>query len=370
MSNNREYGILLHPTSLTGKYGIGELGQEAYNFIDFLSRSGQTLWQTLPLGPIGYGESPYQSYSAFAGNPLLISLDKLKEQGLLEARDLYEAPSFPEEEVAYDLVIGFKDKALRKAFANFEQQLQALKGEATGLKDKKIIKLNSGFALFLEENQIWLDKFSLFMALKKHFNGAAWNYWDQQIAFREQEAVSHYQKLLTNEVRYQAFLQYIFYTQWQELHAYATGKGVKIIGDLPIFVSYDSSDAWANPELFQLDLNGNPLKVAGVPPDYFSETGQLWGNPHYNWQLMKEQDYSWWRERLTALLTYVDIVRIDHFRGFEAYWEIPGEEKTAVNGRWVKGPGAHFFATMEKHLGQLPIIAEDLGIITPEVVAL
>ncbi|MBM7854149.1 4-alpha-glucanotransferase [Desulfohalotomaculum tongense] len=348
----RECGILLHPTSLPSKYGIGDLGEEAYSFVDFLKRSGQKLWQILPINPGGYGASPYQSPSAFAGNPVLISIDKLVSEGLLTPQDVQNIPSFDEQRVQYSRVISFKNQLLKKAFITFENQ------------EKKLDYIH-----FLKENSYWLENYALYMALKYKFNGAPWNRWDKAAAFRDKRAVGYYKEALQQEIEYQYFLQYKFFTQWLNLKNYANQNGIKIIGDLPIYVSYDSSDTWANPNLFQLDSLGNPEKVAGVPPDYFSETGQLWGNPIYNWEAMKSDDYKWWRERINNLLKLVDIIRIDHFRGFEAYWEVPAGEKTAVNGRWVKGPGHEFFSTVKKYMqgNELPVIAEDLGVITPEV---
>ncbi|MBS4026836.1 MAG: bifunctional glycogen debranching protein GlgX/4-alpha-glucanotransferase [Clostridia bacterium] len=346
----RVSGILLHPTSLPSPYGIGDLGSGAYGFIDFLAHSGQRLWQILPLNPAGYGESPYQSFSAFAGNPLLISLEKLVEEGLLAKVELKSVPHFSRSRVEFDRVREYKENLFRMAYSRFV-------GRSKGEK----------FQAFCQDNHMWLDNYALFMALKKHFGGVSWNKWDEQAARRDGQTLDHYRERLADEIGYHLFLQHTFFSQWGEIKEYANGQGIAIVGDLPIFVSADSSDTWANPQLFQLDYQGNPLKVAGVPPDYFSKTGQLWGNPHYNWEEMAKNDYGWWRERLTRLLAVTDMVRIDHFRGFEAYWEIPGGEETAVNGRWVKGPSDSFFATIRQYLGELPLIAEDLGIITPEV---
>ena len=349
---NRASGILLHPTSLPSRYGIGDLGQGAYAFVDFLASSGQKLWQILPLNPPGYGASPFQSYSAFAGNPLLISLDRLREQGLLTKEELQLVPSFAVDLVEFEQVTEYKGRLLRQAFQRFKKCQTSTENQT-----------------FLA-NSHWLPDYALFMALKEHFKGLPWNEWDKALAMRDEKALSEYRHLLREEIAYQIFLQLTFFSQWLVLKSYANDRGIKIIGDLPIFISYDSSDAWANPHLFELDNKGNPVKVAGVPPDYFSETGQLWGNPHYKWQEMAKDNYRWWGKRFQALLQTVDIVRIDHFRGFEAYWEIPAGELTAINGRWVKGPGEKFFATIIQQLGDIPVIAEDLGIITPEVVAL
>lgn len=353
MKFRRESGILLHPTSLPSEYGIGELGSEAYGFVDFLADSRQKLWQILPLGPVGYGESPYQCFSAFAGNTLLISIEKLIEQGLLSHQDAGALPDFDKRLVEFGRVKAFKYDLYRKAFLRF-----------------KAAGNDRGYGEFKRENSGWLEEFSLFMALKEHFGGIAWNLWDREIAFREPEAMKYYRKKLSEEIEYQSFLQYTFFSQWLELKAYANARGIKIIGDLPIFISYDSSDAWSRSSLFELDAAGNPTKVAGVPPDYFSETGQFWGNPHYKWSKMEKDGFAWWRDRFDLLLKVVDIVRIDHFRGFESYWEIPGEEKTAQRGQWVKAPGRKLFQTLKKYRRDMPIIAEDLGFITSEVEAL
>ena len=349
---NRESGILLHPTSLPSRFGIGDLGQEAYEFVDFLKRSGQKLWQILPLNPPGYGESPFQCYSAFAGNPLLICLDHLREQGLLTQKELATVPSFNQDRVEFAEVRQYKERLLRQAYSRFRE-----------------CRHGAEYQTFLLDSH-WLADYALFMALKQHFHDLPWNEWDASIALRQSKAMVESRKLFWEEIQYQSFLQFTFFSQWLALKRYANNQGIRIIGDLPIFVSYDSSDAWVNPQLFELDKRGNPTKVAGVPPDYFSQTGQLWGNPHYKWREMEKDHYSWWRKRFQSLLQTVDIVRIDHFRGFEAYWEIPAGEKTAIKGRWVKGPGEKFFSTIIQYLGNIPVIAEDLGVITPEVVAL
>ncbi len=353
LTYRREAGVLLHPTSLPGPGGIGSLGKEAHAFVDFLAESGQALWQILPLNPPGYGESPYQCYSAFAGNHLLIDLEGLAGEGLLPDRSLEGAPSFPEGSVDYPAVRDYKEGLLRQAFAAFREREEGAEYEK-----------------FLQGNRDWLEDYAFFMALKGHFGGRSWVHWDRDVALRDAGALEKYRELLAGEISYQKFLQFVFFAQWRALKDYANGKGIKIIGDLPIFVAHDSSDVWVNPHLFELDEGGNPVKVAGVPPDYFSETGQLWGNPHYRWREMAKDDYRWWRERFATLSELVDIIRIDHFRGFEAYWEVPGGDRTAERGRWVKGPGEKFFRVIKKHLGDIPIIAEDLGVITPEVEAL
>lgn len=350
MRLDRESGILLHPTSLPSKFGIGELGSEAYDFVDFLVRSRQRLWQILPLGPAGYGGSPYQCLSAFAGNTMLISIEKLIEDKLLLHEDIGVLPDFDAKLVDFEEVRTYKTNLLRKAFNKFIA--------SDNCED---------YGRFIRENKYWLEDFSFFMALKRNFGDAAWNLWDREIAFRNPIATEHYRNRMSREIEYQKFLQYIFFSQWKSLKNYANRQGVKIIGDLPLFVSYDSSDAWSQGYLFELDEAGNPVKVAGVPPDYFSETGQLWGNPHYRWDEMEKDGFKWWRDRLDLLFGMVDIVRLDHFRGLESYWEIPGGEKTAQKGRWVKAPGRKLFQTLKSCMGEMPIIAEDLGFITKEV---
>ncbi|MGV8145306.1 MAG: 4-alpha-glucanotransferase [Alkaliphilus sp.] len=350
MKFERSSGLLLHPTSLPSKYGVGDLGEGAYEFIDFLEKTKQKTWQILPLNPPGYGESPYQCFSAFAGNVLLISIDKLMQSGLLAKEEIAVVPNFSEVEVEFSKVKKFKDELFIKAFSRFDSS-----------------KEGEQYSKFKKENKYWLDDFCFYMAIKEHFGYKAWNYWDKDIAFRDDEAIKKYRSKLAKGIKHQEFLQYIFSQQWNELKQYANKNGVKILGDLPIFVAYDSSDAWVHSELFQLKSDGNPSKVAGVPPDYFSETGQLWGNPHFNWERMQEDDFLWWRKRFENLLNQVDIIRIDHFRGFEAYWEIDASEKTAIKGKWVKAPGYELFTTIKKYLGELPIIVENLGFITPEV---
>ncbi|KUO50430.1 MAG: 4-alpha-glucanotransferase [Desulfitibacter sp. BRH_c19] len=351
MPKLREGGILLHPTSLPSSYGIGDLGKESYLFLEFLKKCRLNIWQVLPLGPIGFGNSPYQSYSAFAGNPLLISIDLLADEGLLPRNVLDDYPSnLNMDKVDYSRVTKLKEQLFRIAFKEF----------------KELPKPRDYF-IFLSENRFWLNDYALFMAVKNYFNGAVWNKWEKSIAFREQKGIDYYSKLLMEEINYHIFMQYMFFSQWNLLKNYANTLGIKIFGDLPIFVSYDSSDVWSNSQFFDLDINGNPLHVAGVPPDYFSKTGQYWGNPLYRWDVMKKDNYAWWQKRFEILLKCVNIIRIDHFRGFEAYWQIPANEKTAVNGKWVSGPGEDFFSIIEKHLDKLPVIAEDLGFITSQV---
>ncbi len=355
----RSSGVLLHPTSLPGNYGIGELGAEAFAFVDWLASAGQSLWQVLPLGPTGYGDSPYQSFSSFAGNPLLISLDALVADGYLSRDDVAAAPNFPSGNVDYGRVITWKNKLLRRAAPSFKHSQRA------GHRVE--------FQRFANANASWLDDYALFAALKHHFSGAMWSAWPEPIRKRDMKAVATlHETRLQDDVLHVKFLQWQFFRQWHMLKQHAHALGIRIVGDIPIFVAYDSADVWAHPELFYLDADGKPTVVAGVPPDYFSQTGQLWGNPLYRWDVLAQHDYDWWIERVRFALQTVDVVRMDHFRGFEAYWEIPATETTAIHGRWVPGPGrAPFDAIVETFHGtSLPIIAEDLGVITPEVVAL
>lgn len=351
----RSGGVLLHPSSIPSRFGIGDLGNGAYNFVDFLVEARQGLWQILPLGPTGYGDSPYQSFSAFAGNPLLISPERMVEDGLMPADFITDVPDFSVDKVDFGWVIDYKKELLKNAFIEFEANHSQLRQE---------------FRSFCRRQEDWLDDFALFMALKEHhqdIHGGVWGSWPESIARRQPAAIKEWSDRLTAEVSYHKFGQFVFYRQWFALRQYANEKGVRIIGDVPIFVAYDSADVWANPDLFFLDDSGSPTVVAGVPPDYFSETGQRWGNPLYRWDVLRKDNYSWWADRLRKIFEQVDIVRIDHFRGFDAYWEIPASEPTAIIGRWVKGPGEHFFKVIQQSLGNLPIIAEDLGVITPEV---
>lgn len=355
MKFERCAGILLHPTSLPGKYGIGDLGQEAFNFINFLESCGQTRWQVFPLGPTGYGDSPYQCFSAFAGNANLISPDLLLEDGLLDESDLENIPASDPHNIDYGTVIFYKIDLLKKAYANFKKQK---------------LQSNNLYVKFCEKNSFWLDDFALFMAAKAHHGGVCWTDWSEDISLRKGNAVAEWTKKLEDEVNYNKFVQFIFDKQWSAVVEFAHSKGIKIIGDLPIFIAYDSADLWSNKDLFTVDKNGKLEKVAGVPPDYFSATGQLWGNPLYKWKKMEKNGFEWWINRFKKLFELVDIVRIDHFRGFDAYWEIPGDAETAIDGRWVKAPGEKLFNRVREVLGELPIIAEDLGVITKTVVEL
>ncbi len=320
---------------------------ETRRFVDFLAIAGQKLWQVLPLGPTGYGESPYQCFSAWAGNPLLISLDGLVERGWLDASALKSAPEFPEGEVDFERLIPWKTALLESA-AN----------------------RRSGFEDFAEANRHWLDDFALFAALKAHHGGIAWTEWEPGARDREPKALSNWRGKLAAQIDSQKFLQFVFYEQWRELREYARERGVRMMGDLPIYVAHDSADVWAHREYFQLDAHGNPTVVSGVPPDYFSKTGQLWGNPIYRWDALARDGYRWWLDRFRATFEMVDLIRLDHFRGFEAYWEVPASETTAVDGHWVKGPGSALFREARAQLGELPLVAENLGVITPEVEAI
>src|SRR5215469_4984266 len=348
----RSSGILLHPTSLPTRFGIGDFGPAAYQFADFLSGAGQSVWQVLPIGPTGYGDSPYQSFSAFAGNPLLISVEQLADEGLLSLSDFDVFHGLPADRVDYERVNQLKLPLLKKAYEHF--------------KDVK----HENCCEFKDAQKHWLDDFALFMALKEAHRGAAWVHWDRELVRRDADALKRAREQFSEEIEAHKFIQYVFYRQWQKLRQHCADRDIRIMGDLPIYVAHDSSDVWANPEFFLLDKNGNPKKVAGVPPDYFSATGQLWGNPIYNWEKLRESGFRWWIERFRAAFQLFDLVRVDHFRGFEAYWEVPSGEATAINGRWTKAPGVEVFTVVQSVLGDLPILAENLGVITPEVEAI
>ncbi len=351
----RGSGLLLHPTSLPGPFGIGDLGPAAYAWVDTLVRAGQKWWQVLPLGPTGYGDSPYQCFSAFAGNPYLVSPESLVQDGLISASDLADL-RFPEDRVDFGPVIQFKVSLLQRAWERFRA------GAAAALKPE--------LETFRDESAAWLDDFALFMALKDEHGGASWLTWEAPLVQREPAALDAARARLADGVRQHEFRQFLFFKAWRALKAHANTQGVRLIGDIPIFVSSDSADVWAHPEIFQLDANRQPVAVAGVPPDYFSKTGQLWGNPLYDWDALKANGYDWWVQRFQATLQQVDLVRLDHFRGFEAYWRIPAGMPTAEVGEWTPGPGAEFLTSIQDVLGGLPLIAEDLGVITPAVEAL
>lgn len=354
ITNLRSSGILLHPSSFPSQFGIGDFGDSAYTFIDFLEKSGQKLWQVLPLGPTDYGDSPYQSFSSFAGQPLIISPTKLKDLGLLNNQDLTNFPHLSDYEVDYVSVYKYKGELYKKAYANFR------------VSTNKVLKRE--YDNFITNEKGWLDDYALFMSLLDYYNGDVWTEWDSEIAFPTKTSKAEWVEKLSDEINYYKFIQYIFFKQWFELKDYANSKNIKIIGDIPIFVSFNSADVWMNKHLFYLDDKGYPTFIAGVPPDYFSEAGQLWGNPLYNWDELKKNNYKWWINRISHSLRLVDILRIDHFRGFEAYWSIPYGSSDATKGTWEKGPDKDFFYALQKQLGKdLPIIAEDLGIITKNV---
>lgn len=346
----RKSGILMHITSLPSPYGIGTFGKEAYDFVDFLVSSSQKYWQVLPMGPTGIGDSPYQSFSSFAGNPYFIDLDFLNKEGILK-KSSYENMDFGSysEKIDYGKIFINKMKVLRMAYENTRD------------------KYNEDIKVFKEKNKIWLEDYAMYMALKSEFNLRPWKEWDRSIKFREKSAVEYYRVKLNNEINYWIFIQYVFLKQWTNLKNYANERGIKIIGDIPIYAAEDSADTWANSKVFMLDDNKNPLLVSGCPPDAFSSTGQLWGNPVYNWNYIESTGYKWWIDRMRKNVELYDVVRIDHFRGFESYWEIPYGNDTAVHGKWVQGPGMKFFHKLKNELGNVDIIAEDLGYLTEEV---
>ncbi len=354
MIDRRSAGILVHPTSLPGPYGIGDIGPAAYEFLDFLKITGAGLWQILPLGPTGYGNSPYAELSSFAGNPLLISPDLLREEGLLLDSDLADIPGFPLERVDFDLLIPWKEDLLRRAAGRFSKAPEAVRDD---------------FKRFLDTESWWLEDYVLYDGLRRHFlrGEAGPEPWEADIRLRKAAAVKKWRSILKDQLETGRIIQYLFFRQWRRLKSYAAECGVEIIGDVPIFVAPDSADVWTWPDNFLLKQDGKPEAVAGVPPDYFSETGQMWGNPLYSWEYMKSDDYSWWKRRIDAVLRRVDWIRIDHFRGFQAYWRIPGDAETAMEGEWIEAPGKEFFANLLASRGDLPVIAEDLGVITEEV---
>jgi 4-alpha-glucanotransferase len=352
----RSSGLLLHPTSLPGPWGVGSLGREALEFADLLHAARQRMWQVLPLGPTGFGDSPYQCLSAFAGNPLLVSLESLRAGGYLEQRDFADAPPFSDDYVDYGPVYALKLPLLRRAYERFASGAGAAERE--------------DFADFCTRQASWLEDFSLFISLKEAHGGVAWNRWPTGFAQRRPDTLARWRDTMRAEIEASSFAQWQFFKQWQAVRGHCHALGIRLIGDIPIFAAHDSADVWAHPELFDLNTDGSPRRMAGVPPDYFSATGQLWGNPLYRWDVHETTGYRWWVERVRSSLALVDIVRIDHFRGFEAYWEIPGDAQTAQSGRWIPGPGARLFERLRAELGELPVIAENLGVITPAVEAL
>ena len=353
MNFPRASGILLHPTSLPGDYGIGDIGPEAYSFVNFLEEAGQTYWQILPLGPTGYGDSPYQCFSAFAGNTLLISPEKLVEDELLTPEQVSDRPEFDAHKVDFGGVYEWKNKILPLAYESFHATTS--------------VDLRGKFETFNQENEWWLDDYAAYKAIKAEHGQKPWYEWPEPLKLREKDALAAITEQLFEKIQAEKFYQFLFFRQWNELKEYAGKHGVKIIGDVPIFVALDSADVWCNQKKFKLNEDGSPKVVAGVPPDYFSKTGQLWGNPIYDWEAMRRDGFSWWIARVAFTLKTVDIVRVDHFRGFAAAWEVPGGDKTAENGRWVDVPGKELFIALKRALKELPVIAEDLGVITPDV---
>ncbi|MEM4658175.1 MAG: 4-alpha-glucanotransferase [Candidatus Methanosuratincola sp.] len=349
----RGSGVLLHITSLPSPYGIGDFGPEAYRFADFLAETRQGYWQILPLNPTSFrsGNSPYDSYSVFAQNPLLLSPELLVKEGYLTRRDVSEVPSFPEGRVDYRAVTEYKNGLFAKAYENFESSCME----------------DGDFVRFCSENAYWLEDFSLFSALKSHFGDVTWNRWYDGLRDRNKDELAKWKEKLSGLVVREKVLQYLLDKQWLSLKNYCLSRGIQIIGDVPIYVSLDSVDVWSNPQIFKLDENKNPTVVAGVPPDYFSSTGQLWGNPIYRWDVLREEGYEWWMKRMARNLRLFDVLRLDHFKGFNDFWEVPATEKTALYGRWVPGPGADFFMALHRRFPCLPLIAEDLGVITAEV---
>jgi len=356
MKFDRSSGVLLHVSSLPGADGIGDLGKPAFDFIDFLAASRTRLWQVLPLNPTGFGNSPYQGLSSTAGNPLFIALDDLVTMGLLTRHDLEKRPRFPRTKVDYGMVIPWKSAKLQQAFVTFKQN--------------QPVALVNQFKSFCRKHKSWLDDFALFMTIKNQHELHPWDQWSKELRFRDPLGLKNFQKENRDQIEEQKFQQFLFFTQWFKVKAYANKKGVQIIGDIPIFVGYDCADTWTNPSLFFFDKDLKPTVVAGVPPDFFSKTGQLWGNPLYDWKKHKISGYAWWIERIRQTLNLVDVIRLDHFRGFAGYYEIPAGSKTAEHGQWVQGPGKDLFDALYKHFGDLPFIAEDLGVMTPDVIAL
>jgi len=356
ITTDRSSGILLHPTSFPGPFGIGDLGQTAYQFADFLAVSGQSLWQVLPLGPTGYGDSPYACYSAFAGNTLLISPERLVAENLVTADEVTPLIAASDERIDFVRVHEHKEGILRRAFSRFTTSSRS--------------QLKTDFEKFCSEERDWLDDYGLFRALKEANADRPWNEWHPSLVKRSADAIKQARTTFEHRIEAHKFAQFLFFRQWFELKSYCNKLGIKLIGDIPIFVAQDSSDVWTNPDQFKLDEDGTPTVVAGVPPDYFSTTGQLWGNPIYNWDQMLADGFKWWIKRIRASLQLFDVVRIDHFRGFAACWEIPAGDKTAERGAWVEAPGQELFLAVKSALGEIDVIAEDLGVITPDVESL
>ena len=355
----RASGILLPVFSLPSEHGIGCFSKEAYQFVDMLKKAGQSYWQILPLGPTGYGDSPYQSFSTYAGNPYFIDLETLVSEGLLTDAESREYDSEEQEEsIDYEKIYKTRFKVLKKAYERFRDRMAGWHHE------------REAYERFISENAFWLDDYSLYMAVKDKNNGVSWNEWDAPLKNREEKALSEAREELAEEISFYKFQQYEFDRQWKKLHSYANEQGVKIIGDIPIYVAFDSADTWAAPQMFQFDENNEPEGVAGCPPDAFSATGQLWGNPLYDWEYHKKTGYEWWIRRIEHCLKLYDVVRIDHFRGFDEYYSIPYGETTAINGQWLPGPGMDLFRAIEEKLGRPEIIAEDLGFLTPSVLKL
>lgn len=352
----RKAGILMPISALPSNYGIGTFGKAGYDFVDFLVKAGQKLWQILPLGPTGYGDSPYQSFSTFAGNPYYIDLERLIEKGYLTKQecDSFDFGKNPHD-IDYEKIYFSRFKVLRIAYER--------------AKEKNVLK-RPAYINFERENSWWLDDYALYMAVKNAFGGVCFMEWDEDIRLRKKKAVARYTEELADDIGFFKFQQYLFKTQWSALKAYANKKGIEIVGDIPIYVAFDSADTWANPKLFQLDEGGQPIGVAGCPPDVFAVTGQLWGNPLYNWKHHKKTGYEWWVKRIAYCYELYDVVRIDHFRGFDSYWFVPYGDETAENGHWEKGPGYELFETIKKRLGKKKVIAEDLGFLTDSVIKL
>lgn len=371
----RSSGVLLPIFSLPSNYGIGTMGREAYSFIDFLKKAGQKYWQLLPLGPTGFGDSPYQSFSSYAGNPYFIDIDMLVFDGLLHKEEILNLSwGIDPEKVDYGVLYRQRMGILKKTYDRYVELTKELNSEPVYEYKNRVNEEGEpllwvgDFKQFRNSNDFWLEDYALYMAIKEYFNMASWQDWpDEQIRLRKQDALDSYKELLGGSVDLHCFIQYLFFRQWRILRAYANENGIKLIGDIPIYVSMDSADAWASPHVLQFDKAGRPLGVAGVPPDYFSKTGQLWGNPLYNWDAMKKDGYSWWMRRIGALVEMFDCVRFDHFRGLESYYFIQPDEITAVNGKWLAGPAMDFIGRVKKNYPQLEIIAEDLGLLTSSV---